>query len=580
MRRVAALLVLPLLAGAAPRDWDARFREIYSTEYSWRQKSFAEPEGNGPNRIMSPHLPDVAPAAQDQRTATWEKVEADLAAIPQDRLRPENRVNFAVYKGQIDALLAAQRFREWQRPANSDSSFWGDLASVDDKPLRSEQEYRNYLSELSEVPRYFDQQIENMKAGEARGFTPPKVTLEGRDASIATTAGAKRAEDTSFWAPFKAIPANIPADRQEALRAEARRSIMANVVPAYARLLGYWRSDYVPRANPELAAEKLPDGVTYYRSKIREFTTLDLTPDQIHAIGLAEVASIHAEMLAVMQQTGFKGDFPAFLKFLRTDPRFYAKTPDELLKEAAWIAKGFDGKAATWFGHLPRRRFAIVAVPAAIAPFYTAGRGGDGVYLVNTYDLPSRPLFQLPALTLHESAPGHAFQIPLAAENRDQPKFRSAGYISAYGEGWALYCERLGDEMGMYPTPYDRFGMLSYQMWRAARLVVDTGIHHLSWTRAQAIAFLHDNTALSDHEIETEIDRYISWPGQALSYYLGEKTIRDDRARAEKALGPKFNIRAFHDAILQLGSVPMTVVDQRTDQFIAEGGKGPYPDEE
>jgi uncharacterized protein (DUF885 family) len=281
-----------------------------------------------------------------------------------------------------------------------------------------------------------------------------------------------------------------------------------------------------------------------------------------------------------MKQVRFKGDFPAFLRYLRTDPRFYAKTPDELLKDAAWIAKRFDGKAATWFGHLPRRRFAIVPVPAAIAPFYTAGRGGDGVYLVNTSNLPSRPLYQLTALTLHESAPGHAFQIPLAAEAKDQPEFRSSGYISAYGEGWALYCERLGDEMGMYETPYDKFGMLSYQMWRAARLVVDTGVHHLGWTRAQAINFFHDNTALSDHEIETEVDRYISWPGQALSYYLGEKTIRDDRARAERALGAKFDIRAFHDAILKLGSVPMSVVDERTDQFIAEGGKGPYPDEE
>jgi uncharacterized protein (DUF885 family) len=579
MRR-AVLLLLPLLIAAAPEDWDARFAAITNAEYAWRLKSFAEPEGSGHDRILSPHLPDVSPAAQAERTAVWAKVEVDLAAIPLDRLSPESRVNYAVYKGQIDALVADQRFMEWQRPANSDSSFWGDLAGFDDKPLRSEQEYRNYLSELSEVPRYFDQQIANMQAGAARGFTPPRVTLEGRDASIAAVANAKAAEDTGFWAPFRVMPGNIPAARQEALRAEARKAIMASVVPAYAKLLVYWRDDYVPHANPVLAAEKLPDGEAYYRSRIREFTTLDLTPDQIHAIGLKEVASIHAEMLAVMKQVGFAGDFPAFLRFLRTDPRFYAKTPDELLKDAAWAAKRFDGKAGTWFGHLPRRRFAIVPVPAGIAPFYTAGRGGDGIYLVNTYDLPSRPLFQLTALTLHESAPGHAFQIPLAAENKDQPEYRTAGYISAYGEGWALYCERLGDEMGMYETPYDRFGMLSYQMWRAARLVVDTGIHHLGWSREQAVAFLHDNTALSDHEVATEVDRYISWPGQALSYYLGEKTIRDDRARAEWALGPKFNIRAFHDAILQLGSVPMAEVDRRTDQFIADGGVGPYPDEE
>jgi uncharacterized protein (DUF885 family) len=295
---------------------------------------------------------------------------------------------------------------------------------------------------------------------------------------------------------------------------------------------------------------------------------------------LDEVAAIKAQMRDVMKEVGFVGDFAAFLTFLKTDKQFYTTTPDQLLKEAAFIAKKFDGKASQYFGHLPRSRFAIVPVPADIAPFYTAGRGGPGVYLLNTYDLPSRPLYSLPALTLHESAPGHAFQIPLAAENKSQPEFRRNVYTSAYGEGWALYCEKLGVEMGMYETPYDRFGMLSYQMWRAARLLIDTGIHAKGWTREQAQTYLQGNTALSDHEVETEVDRYIAWPGQALSYYLGERAILMNRARAEKALGAKFNIRAFHDAILALGSVPIPVIDQRVDQFIAEGGKGPYPDEE
>jgi len=247
---------------------------------------------------------------------------------------------------------------------------------------------------------------------------------------------------------------------------------------------------------------------------------------------------------------------------------------------AAWIAKTFDGKAALYFGRLPRARFAIKPVPDDLAPFYTSGRGGPGVYLLNTYDLPHRPLYNLTALTLHESAPGHAFQIPLAAEDKTLADFRRYTYISAYGEGWALYCEYLGDEMGMYQTPYDRFGMLGYQIWRAVRLVVDTGIHSQGWTREQAIKYMHDYTALPDHEIETEVDRYIAWPGQALSYYLGEMTIRKVRAKAEKALGPKFNIRAFHDTVLQLGSVPMPVLETRIDKFIADGGKGPYPDEE
>ncbi len=329
---------------------------------------------------------------------------------------------------------------------------------------------------------------------------------------------------------------------------------------------------------PRFAAESLPDGKAYYQSKILEFTTLTLTPDQIHAIGLSEMAKIHAEMLAAIlaagQQSGFQGTLPEFLHFLRTDPQFYAKTPQELLMRAAFIAKEFDAVSSDYFGYLPRQRFGIKPVPVEIAPFYTSARGGPGVYLVNTYDLPARGLYSLPALTLHESAPGHAFQMPIQAEvvkGRHLPKFRNA-YISAYGEGWALYCERLGTEMGMYHTPYETFGMLSYQAWRAARLVVDTGVHAQGWTREQAQEYLRENTALSDHEIETEVDRYISWPGQALSYYLGEMAILKARHKAEAALGPKFNIRAFHDAVLELGCVPLPVLTQHIDEFIAKGG--------
>ena len=584
-----ALLALSLLgvAASAPQappassgSPDARFRALADAEYRWRQESYALPVGEGRARVPSSHLPDVSPAVQAQRASRWQATLAALDAIAPASLTPAARVDYAVYRGQIEALASEQRFREWQRPVNSDSTFWGDLAGGSDGPLGSEADYRADLARLSEVPRYFDQQIANMREGEARGFAPPRVTLAGRDASIAAVATAKTPEDTPFWAPFKEMPGNIDKATQDRLRADARRVIAAAVIPAHAKLLAYWRDDYVPHAPTAIAAEALPDGAAYYRSKIAEFTTTDLTPDRIHAIGLAEVASIRAEMVATTKGSGFTGDLPAFTRMLRTDPRFYPKTADELLKQAAWIAKRFDGKASTWFGHLPRARFAIVPVPPAIAPFYTAGRGGTGVYLVNTYDLPSRPLYQLTALTLHESAPGHAFQMPLAAEQKDQPAWRRDSYISAYGEGWALYCERLGDEMGMYETRYDRFGMLSYQMWRAARLVIDTGVHHKGWSRARALAYLHDNTALYDNEIETEVDRYISWPGQALSYYLGEMTIRQARARAEKALGPKFRIRAFHDAVLQLGSVPLAEIDRRVDRFIAEGGAGPYPDEE
>ena len=555
---------------------DARFKALYTREWAWRKQQLQveEDDTGGP---IEADLPDVSAAAQTRRLAYWTEVLGELNAIKPAQLSPEQQLNYAVYHAQIVSLVDAQHFREYERPVNSDSYFWGELAATARQPFKTEADYRNFLHQLDEVPRYFADQTANMRAGLARGFTAPRVTLQGRDATIAAVTEAKTPRDTVFYTPFEAMPAAIPSAVQAQLRDQAVKVIAEKVVPAHRALLTFMRDDYIPHAQVSLAAEDLPDGKAYYQSKIVEFATVDLTPAQIHQIGLNEVASIHAQMLQVMQDVGFKGDLPAFLAFLRTDPQFYAKTPDELLKDAAFIAKDFDGKAATWFGHLPRSRFAITPVPPEIAPFYTAGRGGEGLYLVNTYDLPSRPLYSLPALTLHESAPGHAFQIPLAAENRTQPDFRRQVYISAYGEGWALYCEKLGLEMGMYHTPYERFGMLSYQMWRAARLVVDTGVHSQGWTREQAQAYLRDNTALSNREIETEVDRYISWPGQALSYYLGERAILQARAKAEKALGPKFNIRAFHDTILDLGSAPIPVIDQRIDRFIAEGGKSPYP---
>jgi uncharacterized protein (DUF885 family) len=280
-------------------------------------------------------------------------------------------------------------------------------------------------------------------------------------------------------------------------------------------------------------------------------------------------------MLATMKDTGFSGDFAAFLDHLRSDPAFYAKTPQELLEKSAWVAKQVDGQMAKFFAHLPRERFTIEPVPAAIAPYYTSGRGGPDVYMVNTYDLKSRPLFNMPALTLHESYPGHALQLELADEQKGQPEFRRNGYISAYGEGWGLYSEFLGNEMGIYDTPYKKFGYLTYQMWRACRLVVDTGIHHLGWTRQQAIDYMLENTALSEREIENEVDRYISWPGQALSYELGYLKIRELRAKAAKALGAKFDLRHFHDTVLSTGSVPLPILEKRIDRFIVEGGPEP-----
>lgn len=562
-------------AAATANAADQRFDAIWQAEWKWRLDQGLAWDEDSP-RALRGELARVDARTQAARLAYWQDVLRRLDTIRPEQLSAPRKIDYAVYRAQVAAFVEAQRFREYEQPVNADSAFWSDITYIARKPFKTEAEYRAYLKQLADLPRYFGEETENMRAGLARGFTPPKVTLAGREAPLVNIANAKTPQDTVFYTPFKEMPATIPAAVQDELRAQGTRLIAERVQPAYAAVLRFVQAEYFPRARTTLAADSLPDGKAYYQSKIVEFTTTDMTAQQIHQVGLAEMARIRAEMQQTMDKAGFKGDLPAFLAFLRSDPQFYAKTPEELLMRAAWIAKKFDGKADQYFGYLPRRRFAIVPVPPDQAPYYTSARGGPGIYLVNTYNLPARALYSLPALTLHESAPGHAFQMPVALEQQGVPPFRRA-YISAYGEGWALYCERLGSEMGIYETPYETFGMLSYQAWRAARLVVDTGIHAMGWTREQAQAYMHDNTALSDHEIETEVDRYISWPGQALSYYLGQMAIMEARAKAQAALGEKFDIRAFHDTVLQLGSVPLPVLKTRIDAFIADGGKSPYP---
>jgi uncharacterized protein (DUF885 family) len=570
---LAAGLTLAPLAHAT--DADDRFRAIYTREWAWRIGQ-GDISASGEPQPNNGRLDNVDAASQQQRLERWQQVLAQLDALDTSGLSSAEQVNYAVYRAQIENLLADQRFKAWQMPFNSDSAFWSDIGyELDADHLRSAGDYRRYLDRLAQIPAYFDQQIANMRLGLARGFSVPRAVLDGRDVSIAAVAELKDPTASSFYAPFKTLPTGMPADQAQALQGEALRRIRDEVIPAYGRLLTFFRQEYLPQARTTLAAEALPDGKAFYRQQIREYTTLDLDPDTIHRIGLEQVAKIHAQMLQTMKESGFKGDFPAFLAFLRSDPRFYAKTPEELLMRTAWVAKEVDGQMGRYFGHLPRARFAIVPVPADIAPYYTSGRGGADAYLVNTYDLPARPLFNMPALTLHESYPGHALQLELAAEQRGQPEFRRLGYISAFGEGWGLYSEYLGNEMGIYRTPYERFGYLTYQMWRACRLVVDTGIHHLGWSRAQAIDYLTQNTALSAREIANEVDRYISWPGQALSYELGYLKLLDLRAKAERALGDKFDLRHFHDTVLQLGSVPLPVLEKRIDRFIAEGGPAP-----
>ncbi len=583
-RRTAPLAVItaltafwPLAASAQTHpDAAENFKALYTREWSWRQAQASGLDEDADRTMaVQDRFPRVDAATQADRLAYWGDVLKELKSIPTQDLSSEGRVNYAIYAAQIESLEASARFRDYEKPFNSDSSFWAEVTGAAKRPLRTLADYQAYLRLLAGIPRYFAEQTVNMRAGLARGFSVPRVTLTGRDASIASVAEVQDPEKNPFYAPFTKMPASLSGAEQAELRAEAAKAIRESVLPAYTDLLTFMREDYMKRARVALDAESYPDGKAYYQSKIREFTTLDLTPDQIHNIGLAEVAKIHEQMVETIKKTDFKGDFPAFLQFLRTDPRFYAKTGEELLMRAAWIAKQVDGRLSELFGWLPRSRFTIIPVPDDIAPFYTSGRGGPGVYLVNTYNLAARPLYNLPALTLHESAPGHAMQMSLAAEHREQPEFRQRVYISAYGEGWALYCEKLGIPMGVYESPYDYFGMLTYQGWRAARLVVDTGIHSKGWTRDRALSYLRDNTALAEHEITTEIDRYIAWPGQALSYYLGEMQIEKSRAQAEAALGTKFDLRAFHDTVLSLGSVTLPQLELSINRFIAAGGKSP-----
>ena len=572
--RIIALLAL-VACGAAYADApksesaDARFEALYKAEWAWRVEQFPGIDDEDGGGKYDDRLPHVDAATQSKQLAYWDDVLRKLAAIPAGELSAENRINYAVYKPQVENFAADVRLRAYEMPFNSDSQFWSDLGFISGRHLKNTAEAEHYIARLNDVPRYFDEQIVNMRSGLKRGFSVPRAVLAGRDVSISTYVDVKRPEDSDFYKPFKELPTTIPAETQVKLRAACAKAIHERVIPAYAKLLKFFRDEYVPHARATIAAEALPDGKAFYRQQIREYTTLDLEPEAIHAIGLKEVARIEAEMHESMTKTGFKGDFAAFQKFLRSDPQFYVKTPEELLMHGAWIAKRVDGKLGQYFGLLPRGRFAIEPVPAAIAPFWTAGRGSAHTYWLNTYDLPSRPLYNLPALTLHESAPGHALQGELVEEQKQQPQFRTKSYISAYGEGWALYCEGLGKEMGIYTTPYEEFGRESYDMWRAARLVIDTGIHHGGMTRDEAIAYLAGHTALSQHEVETEVDRYISWPGQALSYKLGQLKISELRAQAEQELGAKFDIRKFHDAILELGSVPLPVLESHIKQFVA-----------
>jgi uncharacterized protein (DUF885 family) len=572
-----AMIAWPLAAVGSTEH--PSFQEIWQSEWNWRLQEMPLMATGVGVHDFDDRLGDVGPKAQTRRLRYWRRVLAQLQQIDAATLEPGTQVDYQIYRAQIESFIANIELGSPQMPINSDSSFYSDLAMLPRQhPFRNADDVRHYIARLRAIPAYFDQNIEQLRAGLKSGRTVPRVVLLGRDAPIAAVAELQDPGASDYFEPLRHLPASVSAALATELQSQARAVIAEAVIPAHATLLRFMREHYIPGARESLGADQLPEGKAWYRRQIIDYVSEDLAPEQIHQIGLDEVARIRSRMDAIVAELKFDGDFPAFLQFLRSDPQFYARTPEELLAAASWVAKRADGALPRFFGRLPRLPYGVQPVPDAIAPYYTGGRyvppaegsTEPGWYWVNTYDLPSRPLYTLPALTLHEAVPGHHLQGALAAEQGEQPPFRRYSYISAYGEGWALYAEELGNEMGIYRTAYERFGQLTYAMWRACRLVVDTGIHSKGWSRQQARDYFLANTALSAHEIDTEVDRYISWPGQALSYMIGMIRIRELRQEAQTALGERFDLRDFHDTVLELGSVPLPVLGAHVRAWIAK----------
>jgi uncharacterized protein (DUF885 family) len=571
------MFVFMAAAGPAMTAQDSEaFSRIYEKEWAFRLQEFPTFASYTGVHDHDDRLGFVSEADQQRRHAYWSGIRQELDAISCERLTQGECINYRVFRDQIENFLARYETRAYLIPFNSDWGFymeWGRLPKETD--FNTLEDYRNYLSRLHEMPQVMDQYIGLMREGLKLGITQPKVVLAGRDEPIKAQI-VERADESAFFAPFMEMSESMSSGERAELLATAQKVISEDVIPAYRRLFEFFHEEYVPGARTTLGASQLPAGEAFYKAQIELYATVDMSPQQIHEIGLSEVARIRAEMDAIIREVGFEGDFAAFLEFLRTDPQFYAKTPRELLATASYYAKKIDGRLPMLFGHHPRQPYGVAPVPDELAPFYTGGRyipapleaHRGGYYWVNTYALESRPLYVIPALTLHEGAPGHHTQGALALEQVDQPPFRRYDYISAYGEGWGLYSEKLGVEMDIYETPYEHFGRLTYEMWRACRLVIDTGIHAMGWTREKAQDYLASNTALSIHEVTTEIDRYISWPAQALSYKLGEYTIWQLRRKAEETLGAGFDVRDFHDHILGLGSVPLDVLSEEMDRWM------------
>ena len=487
-----------------------------------------------------------------------EQISAELI-----RFRLQNTVDEYTYKMHLNPIQADQGFH-----LNLNYRI---------KPILSHTDAKRYLNVLNAIPAFVREHLVVLKKGLDEGLSQPKIIFNGYESTYDVHIVTDYTQ-SGFYDPFTALPSSMTKAQKDSVLNAAQTAIENSVVPSFKKIKQFFEEEYIPRTRTALGVSETPNGKEFYQNRINYYTTTEqYSADDIHEIGLNEVARIRSEMKEIIERVGFKGSFSDFLSFLRTDDQFYASTGEELLMHARDIAKRIDAELPKFFKTLPRRPYGVIKVPDAIAPKYTGGRYSGpssetqpGYYLVNTYKLKSRPLYTLPSLTAHEAVPGHHLQGSLNKELGDSiPQFRKNMYLSAYGEGWALYTEFLGNELGIYTTPYEEFGKLTYEMWRACRLVVDTGIHAKGWSRERVLDYMLSNTALSEHEVGTETDRYIAWPGQAISYKIGEIKIRELRKKAEAELGSKFDIRQFHEIILEQGTVTLPILESRINNYIA-----------
>jgi uncharacterized protein (DUF885 family) len=542
--------------------------EIWQYELSI-SPGMAKSRGQKPKRALG----DISLAALDAEAMKFQRFLTALETVDSTHLSDSENITLLMQKYRIQNYVDMHKFKEYRVPITSEYGFHSGLGrQASNTRIKNAEELAGYMMLLSEMPGHFSQQIAYMQEGMQVGQVQPKAVLQGYEESVLAFI-AETPDESPFYEAFAGMPDELKTE-ETLLAAE---TTITKVTESYQQFYDFLTNDYIPMAKRDISVKTWPDGEAFYQNRIKYYTTTDMTAQEIHKLGLSEVARIRAEMQTIVNELEFDGNINQFIDFLRTDPRFYAQTPEDLIITASYIAKKMDAQLPKLFKKLPRTPYGVAPVPESIAPKYTTGRyvspssdDQPGYYWVNTYALDKRPLYALPALTLHEAVPGHHLQISLAAEMTELPEVRRSTYISAFGEGWGLYSEYLGLEVGMYDDPYDNFGRLSYEMWRACRLVVDTGMHMFGWSRDKALNYMLENTALSEHNVRTEIDRYISWPAQALSYKIGEIKIKQLRAEAEEKLGDKFDIRDFHDAVLAHGSVPLFVLEKNIKRFIEQ----------